>query len=395
MGKKRKKSLKWAILLYMTPAMLTSVLGILVIAFGTNYVQEWYRDSHPHMEEGDRTSVEIKLEDGKYMVVPHHQQYFISSKDQVVYFLLSNAQVVLIPLWPLVCVSVMGALFYRLELREPIRQLMEASARIRDNQLDFQLVPQKHNEIWDLCEAFEEMRASLYRNNRELWLSLEERKRLNSAFSHDLRTPLTVLKGYVGFLRQYVPEGRISEEKLLSVLSMMDGQVTRLESYTQNMSALQKLEDIVPDIRRVPVQELSARLEETGRMLCTERDFRMQTTADTAQVCIDSELVMQVYENLVANAARYAAQRVSVVLHIAKDRLCIGVTDDGAGFSEEALRHASEPFFRDDKGTGTHFGLGLYICRILCEKCGGSLTITNHGGGAVTAEVFCGEIRRN
>ncbi len=66
-----------------------------------------------------------------------------------------------------------------------------------------------------LCMAFDEMRQTLYENNREMWRSLEERKRLNSAFSHDLRTPLTVLRGYTDFLEKYIPSGKVSEQKLL------------------------------------------------------------------------------------------------------------------------------------------------------------------------------------
>ena len=70
----------------------------------------------------------------------------------------------------------------------------------------------------------------------------------------------------------------------------------------------------------------------------------------------------------------------------------ISVSDDGKGFTESALENAEKPFFRDDKESDTHFGLGLYICRIICEKCGGKLQIANHeGGGKVTAEFFCGK----
>lgn len=73
------------------------------------------------------------------------------------------------------------------------------------------------------------------------------------------------------------------------------------------------------------------------------------------------------------------------------------VKDDGKGFSGEALRCAAEPFFRDEKEPDkTHFGLGLYICRILCGKCGGMLTIGNAKdvggevcGGRVTVVVSC------
>lgn len=58
-----------------------------------------------------------------------------------------------------------------------------------------------------LCASFEEMRRALWENNRVMWRQMEERKRLNAAFAHDLRTPLTVLRGYAGMLLHDLSEG--------------------------------------------------------------------------------------------------------------------------------------------------------------------------------------------
>jgi len=244
-----------------------------------------------------------------------------------------------------------------------------------------------------LCDAFEDMRMTLYENNKEMWKSLEERKRLNSAFSHDLRTPLTVLKGYVDFLQQYLPDGKVNEEKLMNVLSMMNGQIVRLEHYTQKMNTAQKLEDIIPDIQSVSAHSLSKDLIETGKLLCGDKAFDLSTSLDYDNIYIDSELVMQVYENLISNAVRYAENRIDAAISVSGVMMKISVSDDGRGFTETALKNADKPFFRDQKESDIHFGLGLYICRVLCEKHGGKLKISNHeNGGIVTAEFFCEKI---
>lgn len=88
------------------------------------------------------------------------------------------------------------------------------------------------------------MRAALEDNNRQMWRSIEDRKQLNAAFSHDLRTPLTVLRGYTDFLNRYLPEGKISKEKLLDTITTMSIHILRLENYVQIMGEAQKLEDI-------------------------------------------------------------------------------------------------------------------------------------------------------
>lgn len=402
MGKIKKKrySLKWSLALYIPFCMAAAFLGAFVIGFATNDLQDWYRTRHPEMlsypkvyethinQNGVETDFVVVMDaENKLSLYRENRRYLIT------YWIISNAQVLLVPAWMFLCFAVTGIIFYNVDLKKPINILLDASKKISENQLDFKVEYKKRNELGMLCTSFDEMRSALYENNREMWRSLEERKRLNSAFSHDLRTPLTVLKGYADFLEKYVPDGKVTDEKLLSVISMMNGQISRLEHYTQKMNAVQKLEDIVPNIHTIPVQDFWATLSETGKIICGE-SFRFIATQDAQTVSIDTELVIQVYENMITNAVRYARNSVEVRCCIAEGLLTISVLDDGTGFTEDALKHAAQPFFRDEKEPDkTHFGLGLYISRILCEKCGGRLTIQNHeNGGEVTAEFVCEEI---
>lgn len=369
MGKiKQKHSLKFAILKYLPPCLILSMVGILIIGHGTNYLQTW-----------------------------HMNQYSDKSYFNATYWLISNAQILLMPLWVLLCAMGMGMIFYRFEMKKPIDTLLSASQKIADYELDFKVEYKKDNELGTLCSAFENMRQNLYDNNLAMWRSLEERKRLNSAFSHDLRTPLTVLRGYVDFLQKY--DSQISPEKQTEILSMMNSQITRLEHYTQKMNSVQKLEDITPKPQNIPAEQLKKSMQNSGKILCVDKNFVLDfqtypndsVTANGLSVerefCIDYELVMQIYENLLANACRYAKSEIRVDCTETTDKLILCVQDDGQGFSEEALQKASQPFFRDEKDSQTHFGLGLYICRILCEKCGGTLMIENDNGGTVTAEI--------
>lgn len=383
---------------YLPFFLIVAIMGIYIIGFGTNDLQSWYVHRHDDinlytsigygisMLKENQVEVE-NLSTTRANISYSNLRYFI------VFWIICYAQVVLIPVWIIFCVAVTGGIFYNRELKKPINLLLDSSRKIKDNQLDFEILYAKPNEIGMLCRAFEEMRLALYENNREMWRSLEERKRLNSAFSHDLRTPLTVLKGYTDFLEKYIPGGKITEEKLLSVLSMMNGQILRLEHYTQKMNTVQKLEDIVPNICSISREELFANLSETGKMICGD-DFRLNGIPGPETISVDTELVMQVYENLISNAKRYAEKSVVADYSISEDILTISVLDDGKGFTEEALKNAAQPFFRDEKEPDkTHFGLGLYICRILCEKCGGTLTVENYeNGGKVTARFFCGSI---
>lgn len=307
---------------------------------------------------------------------------------QFIYGVISYGQGPLMIGWVLLCVFVTAILFYKRELEKPIGVLMDASDKISENCLDFTMPPVKHNELGKLCRSFEDMRQALYENNRALWHTLEERKRLNAAFSHDIRTPLAVLKGYQEMLANYVPEGKFTEEQLLDMIQTMGGQIERLENYTRKMSAVQKLEDIVLERSRVLFSELAEQCTESGKLLAGELEYAFRAEpaaageeAITKQLYLDKELFMEVFENLVSNGIRFAKSRLLVTLKHEKsentEMLFLIVEDDGEGFSAEALQKAAEPFYGSEKDGKVHFGLGLYICKSICEKHGGALVLEN------------------
>lgn len=392
MGKIKKLSIKWCFLIYLPFCFIMVFLGSMGIGIATNALQDWYRKIHSEEQLYAYFTPEYEIyfdENGiprdKYIITdlrPVAEKKYI-----IIYFIISNAQFILIPLWVIFCVAVTGIIFYNRELKKPISILMDASKKISENQLDFQIDYKNQNELGMLCNAFEDMRKALDENNREMWHSLEERKRLNSAFSHDLRTPLTVLRGYNEFLQKY--NSQISEEKLMNVLSKMNMQIQRLENYTYKMSAVQKLEDVIPELSEVSAESLKENLSESGKLICKDKDFLFNFNADEINtIILDTELVSEVYENLLSNAVRYAESRITADIKISDKKLIISVSDDGRGFSEKALKLASEPFFRGDtEQNSSHSGLGLYICRIICGKSGGTLKISNTENGAkVTAE---------
>lgn len=404
--KNRFVSLKWCFFLYLPLALILSVAGVLLIGHGTNELQYLYREKYSVVAgTEDIHDYAVFIDElGNPVIASLHQGAVFDKKHEHIYFIISNAQVLLCPLWVFFCVGFTGVIFYNRELKEPIGILMKASRDISENRLDFEIYYYKNNELGALCRAFNEMRNALFENNREMWHSLEERKRLNSAFSHDLRTPLTVLRGYGEFLEKYGSSGnnsgknanKISAEKQHEVLQKMLAQISRLENYTAKMSSISKLEEITPSPSETSLESLSEQLCKSGEMICKGINFSFEFHENGAQnINIDSEILMQVYENILANAARFAREKITVAAEIDGDIFSLSVTDDGGGFSEEGLKNAKKPFYRDASVSSAntdkhHFGLGLYICSVLCEKCGGALYAENGetdgaAGGKVTA----------
>lgn len=414
---KKFKSIKRTFIWYLPICVLTAYLGAYCIGFAFNELQSWFEDTYS--EENCQTIPEgtpgVIINDGNdketetYLRIEFSKTLngityydvrgigeFVSDNSwhRFLYGVISFGQGALMVGWVLLCVFVTGVLFYKRELEIPIGVLMEASDKISENCLDFEMKPVKNNELGRLCQSFEDMRMALYESNRELWHTLEERKRLNAAFSHDIRTPLSVLKGYQEMMHNYVPEDKFSREQLMEMIETMGGQIERLENYTRKMSAVQKLEDIVPERSVAELRELSECCRESGRLLADGLSFELRTEQEKApasEILIDKELFMEVFENLVSNAVRFAKNGVSVTLQKKDGTLLLAVEDDGPGFSAEALQKATEPFYGSEKDGKMHFGLGLYICKSICEKHGGRLHLENRSfadavcGGRVTA----------
>ena len=397
---KRRRSLRNTLYYCIPICVILAYLGTMAIGYGTNDLQYWYMQytdkEFPAWQGGYKIYIdENGLEHHTYTKKPVDIIQNQSLIQEITYNIISYAQVILVPLWILTCVGLTVWIFYKREIEKPLRILQDASEKIANNCLDFELEPVKDNELGQLRDGFEKMRAALYENNRATWQQLEERKRLNAAFAHDMRTPITVLKGYGEMLECYVPEGRISQVKLLEILGMMNGQIRRLENYTQKMSSIRKLEDLEPELTPVKAAELNEKLRNMCEILGQDIVYGF---GGEGILYLDETLVLEVCENLVSNGLRYARQMLQVTVQ-AQERerietgeeteryLEIVVEDDGPGFSPEDLLHATDPFYRGEgQMEQSHFGLGLYICHLICTKCGGSLVLANAVcGGRVTA----------
>lgn len=297
-----------------------------------------------------------------------------------------------IPLFFGGCIILAAFLFYRNKLKKPIKLINDSAVKIAAHNLDFSLHYSSKDEMGQLCRSLEIMRASLEHNYRDMWRLMEERKRLNAAFSHDLRTPLTVLRGYSDFLSSYVPQGRVNQDKLVSTLTAISKHTSRLEKYVETMSEVQRLEDINVHREETMTLELGEQITSIASVLekNSDRTVTVINSITDRKIYADAKLILQVLENVLANAIRYAKCRVEVKVKMYDPYLTLEVCDDGPGFSADELVNATKPYYKDQSEDPIHFGLGLYVCKILCEKHGGQLTLTNqpNGGAKVIGQFY-------
>lgn len=387
----KRKSIKTVF----TTSMLVCIISALLLSLVLSNVCQWgqsqiYKQyqfefgvSDPEMVIGfDRTADEQKGSIS-YQTPLNLMDHFTPA-DRTIYNILGFLSIGVYPICFIFCIVATSILFYKRHMQKPLAILDHAAGQIADNNLDFKIAYDKEDELGKLCASFEKMRQALQESNEEMWRQMEERKRLNAAFSHDLRTPLTVLKGQSELLRQYAP--KMTAEKVSDTSEMMHRHIVRLEEYVQTMGELQRLEDIEIVRQSITLEALCRQLEETGEAVCDEKGFSYEVTRDwDSGLNIDIAIVMRVYENLLANAVRFAKEKIKVSAESRDGYLYLTVSDDGAGFAERDLENATKPFYKTVRETDNeHFGMGLNICKVLCEKHGGYIRLSNRNGAVVT-----------
>lgn len=303
--------------------------------------------------------------------------------------MISLAQITLPILIYIIALFTTASMFYHLKLKEPLKILTQGAACIIDNNLDFTIETTSQDELGQLCTAFETMRKTLLENNYTLWRQAEERKRLNAAFSHNLRNPVTVLKGSIKLALKNIEDITTASNLFTDNLLRMESYTNRIEQYVETMSSIQKLEDIRLQPELVKWDSL---ISELKNMLCflredTQKQIQFIPAKYEKNILIDKSILFQIAENLVSNALRFATARIDILCSISSGKLLLSVTDDGCGFPEKLLQNGIQPFQKGNEDMG-HFGMGLYTCELLCQKHGGNITLKNNPTGATVSIIL-------
>ena len=174
---------------------------------------------------------------GEKPIVSNVAYYVPYPDDSPAYRAVAWGYIASVPAVFVACLVVAGRLFYRNRIARPVAAMEEAAAKISDGDLDFNMEPQRNDELGRLCARFEDMRAELARSKSEMWRAAENRRRVNAAFAHDLRTPLTVVRGRAELI-EMTADGKVKE-----AAAVIRRQAGRLAAFADSMSGVDSLED--------------------------------------------------------------------------------------------------------------------------------------------------------
>ena len=391
MGKVKTKSLKLSMTItFLITICIIAVMSALTIFAANKLQQELLKKQYLMISSPD---FRIDESTGNYVFDIDKNTITwqpFSTGDAVAYYGSYVAMIGLPVLFITIGIGVAATIYYQKKLKIPIAQLQNGVEKIQEDNLDFHVEYNEDDELGELCCSMEKMRSELWQKQKALWESLEQRKLLNASVAHDIRTPITVLKGYLDYLEKMIPQDKLTEDMLLDTVSSMQGAVNRLEQYVDCVRDVEKIENIEIEKRPENVKRLLDEIRSNVQQLETNKEILISSNIMTMdEVRLDKSVLFRIFENLLQNALRYAKKQVRINISQKKDFLILTVEDDGNGFAGKDLEKAATVFYSSDK-EGQHFGIGLSICRILCEKHGGLLSISNNKnkrGACVTAKL--------
>ena len=338
-----------------------------------------------HMDE----LYELQLQDATIAEVAHAGQMFATQVREYI----SDLMLLICLVVPIIVICLV-VWIYR-SIITPIGMLKVATQNIKNGNLDFEVEVHNKDEIGELCEDFEEMRKRLKANAEEKVSTDTQNKELISNISHDLKTPITTIKGYVEGLLDGVADTPEKQEKYLRTIYSkaidMDNLINELTFYSKI------------DTNKIPynfgrinvVDYFNDCAEEIGREMEEENiDFSYNNyVEDDVQIIADAEQLKRVINNIVGNSKKYADKtpvKLRMVVTDVGDFVQVEIEDNGKGIAAKDLPYIFDRFYRTDASRNSSkggSGIGLSIVKKIMEDHGGKIW-ANSKEGMGTAMFF-------
>ncbi len=250
-------------------------------------------------------------------------------------------------------------------LVSPLRAMSKASKEFAAGHFDVRVPVTGSDEVAELAEAFNNMASSLEHSE-------EMRRMFLANVSHDLRTPMTTISGFIdGIL-----DGAIPPEKHAYYLEVIAGEVRRLSRLVSSLLDITRIQagerkfnlapfDICEQAREIIIAS-EQRLEDK------KLDVVFDADADNLYVAADRDAIHQILYNICDNAIKFSREggRYEIGIHEKGDKVTVSVYNEGNGIEAEDLPYVFDRFYKSDKSRGldkTGVGLGLYIARTIIE----------------------------
>lgn len=278
------------------------------------------------------------------------------------------------------------------DIVRPLRQLEQGSRRIAEGDLNFHLHSKVRNEVGSVIRSYEKMRSELQRSIGTQLALEENRKQLVSNISHDLKTPLTSIKGYVEGIREGIAN---DPEKLKKYIDVIHSKTLDMDRMIDDLFLFSKLDleqerfhfEAVPldEFYRQTMNELHMEYESAGMRLTSEYE-----AGPDAIATMDAQKIKRVLLNIVGNSVKFMDNpdpHIHVHFGRQAEEWTVAVTDNGPGMDPSDLERIFERFYRGDANRNQNVagsGLGLAIAKQIIAHHGGRMDARSEPGRSMT-----------
>lgn len=295
------------------------------------------------------------------------------------------ADVIISVILILILTACMLTIWIYTSMINPIKKLRMAAQNIKDGNLDFTIEVESRDEIGELCQSFEEMRQRLKDNAEEKLSGEKENKMLISNIAHDLKTPITAIKGYAEGLIDGVADTKEKQEKYVRTIynkaNEMDTLINELTLYSKidtNRIPYNFARINVADYFNDCIEEIGLDLESKNIELAY-----FNYADENIQIIADPEQLRRVIHNIIGNSIKYLDKQrglINIRIKDVGDFIQVEIEDNGRGIASRDLPYIFDRFYRADASRNSATGgsgIGLSIVRKIIEDHGGKIWATS------------------
>lgn len=281
-------------------------------------------------------------------------------------------------------------------INKPINELIKASNNIKNKNLDFTINYDGDDELGDLISSFTNMKDELKNTLIKNWNMEEEKNNVTSAIAHDIKTPLTIIRGHVEILEEIDLRNQEKAKKHLKVIKQNTDRATKL---IENMNYISKINraDFNLILEEVNIKDFVIEKETEFKLLCKEKNINficeIYNEKNNNMEIFDKDKISQVLDNLIINSLRFTESggNINLIISIYDEKIRFIIKDDGIGFSTKDMNNLFNSFYQGDSSRSIekgHSGLGLYMCKIIVEKHNGKIFAHNDENGGAVVEFY-------
>ena len=302
----------------------------------------------------------------QYRLTPQYHSAFLRE-----HFIGPQNVMIIMSVIGAVAIIIIPSIRFGKRIKKQMQPVLDAIGQIKDQNLEYETSCSGIKEFDDCLSAIDDMRDALRESLEKQWKTEQEKKQQMSALAHDIKTPLTIVRGNAELLS----ETELTTEQKNNITYVLNG-TTQIQSYVKQLI----------DVADIKEQAL-------GLVEIYHQKIDWKAGQSDKKVTIAYDSMFRAVMNMIQNAVEHTKENGIIYIDAKEQdgRLTFIVEDSGSGFTKEALLHGTEQFFMDDTSRNgeAHYGMGLFFAKTVAEKYGGGIKLSNsENTGGARVEIF-------